>query len=569
MPNFPGVTLTLAQVLAAEQQTTLELIASVVIYPAGTVLTLSGFTTSGDGGGAQWKLNGTVGQPVSQSPAQLGDALFNDASGNQWAFVGDSANLFQLGGVSGGTVDNSLVFIAAEKSIGTIELPDNNVFRVLTTALITKNNTKLVGSGELLGGGGGFIAGSGVLEIQAVGVEIHDITVDSDDTHGRNIRVYNASNTTIKNVKGKGATQAFIHIGDNAIDTYVERCESSRGYGVFVDDPVGSSGLFTKNNKFDGGSLDGDGIEINAPTNGFARFKSTDDNLSNYVGVSVNKGLGIALAHCSDFTIANPSILNCESDGLHFEGCSNGVSLGGVIDNTNTGGGSGGLLITDSDDLTIIGTVIENVQTKNGVAVVFTNAILSKRIKLLGINVKSVASSGFVVAGTEDCIISNCTVNDANISAGAHHGIFVTQNNFNLSIKNNTITDGASSTVAFAININDDGWTGGSLVGNNTSGCVNNEIKRIGSNSIFSSRGNIKSSVDELTGQFTLVISTTQTPVLNGNATIVEENVTIFPLSQSAAEMSFAYVNASFLANFSVTHSTALGTEVFGFRIDG
>jgi hypothetical protein len=73
--------------LAAAQQTTLELIASTVIHPAGTVLTLSGFTLSGDGGGAQWKLNGVVGQTVSQTPAQLGDALLNDASGNQWELV--------------------------------------------------------------------------------------------------------------------------------------------------------------------------------------------------------------------------------------------------------------------------------------------------------------------------------------------------------------------------------------------------------------------------------------------------------------------------------------------------
>ena len=74
-------------VAAAAQQTTLELIASTVTHPAGTVLTLSGYTLSGDGGGAQWKLNGVVGQPVSQSPADLADALLNDGNGNQWALV--------------------------------------------------------------------------------------------------------------------------------------------------------------------------------------------------------------------------------------------------------------------------------------------------------------------------------------------------------------------------------------------------------------------------------------------------------------------------------------------------
>lgn len=46
-----------------------------------------GFNAIGDGGGDTWKHNGVTGQTPSQSPAQLGDALFNDSNGDQWSLV--------------------------------------------------------------------------------------------------------------------------------------------------------------------------------------------------------------------------------------------------------------------------------------------------------------------------------------------------------------------------------------------------------------------------------------------------------------------------------------------------
>ncbi len=74
------------------QQTTTELINSTVSYDADKVLETSGFTTAGDGGNGKWKQNGVTGQTPSQTPAQLGDALLNDASGNQWALIKKSTN---------------------------------------------------------------------------------------------------------------------------------------------------------------------------------------------------------------------------------------------------------------------------------------------------------------------------------------------------------------------------------------------------------------------------------------------------------------------------------------------
>lgn len=46
-----------------------------------------GYSSVGDGGDATWKHNGVTGQAASQSPAQLGNTLLNDASGNQWSLL--------------------------------------------------------------------------------------------------------------------------------------------------------------------------------------------------------------------------------------------------------------------------------------------------------------------------------------------------------------------------------------------------------------------------------------------------------------------------------------------------
>jgi hypothetical protein len=68
-------------------ETTLDLISSEQAASANDIVESQGYTTKGDGGGAQWRQNGVTGQTVSQSPAQLGNALLNDGLGNQWAKV--------------------------------------------------------------------------------------------------------------------------------------------------------------------------------------------------------------------------------------------------------------------------------------------------------------------------------------------------------------------------------------------------------------------------------------------------------------------------------------------------
>ena len=79
-------------------KTTLSAINSKSTSPkVGDLIETEGFSTIGDGGGAKWIFKGLTSQTPSQTPAQLGGALLNDASGNQWAIKGGIVNIMQLG----------------------------------------------------------------------------------------------------------------------------------------------------------------------------------------------------------------------------------------------------------------------------------------------------------------------------------------------------------------------------------------------------------------------------------------------------------------------------------------
>jgi hypothetical protein len=101
--------------------TTTALIASTTAYAADKVITTNGFTTSGDGGVGQWKQNGVTGQTPSQTPAQLVDALINDANGTQWSLVSLGNHVKALGVVGDGIVDDTSAATAAYKTNGTID----------------------------------------------------------------------------------------------------------------------------------------------------------------------------------------------------------------------------------------------------------------------------------------------------------------------------------------------------------------------------------------------------------------------------------------------------------------
>jgi hypothetical protein len=90
-----------------------------VAVAIGTLMKSDGFEEIGDGGKGTWEHKGVTGVAPSQDPGQLADALFNDASGNQWALVpvvgtvSSEINIKALGAIADDSTDNTLTIQAA------------------------------------------------------------------------------------------------------------------------------------------------------------------------------------------------------------------------------------------------------------------------------------------------------------------------------------------------------------------------------------------------------------------------------------------------------------------------
>ena len=175
--------------------TTTSLISSTTTYSANTIIKTTGFTTSGDGGGWGWKQNGVTGQTVSQSPAQLGNALLNDGNGDVWALVhSGTINVLKLGADSSGIVDSHATFVAAESSLSTqggrIYAP-KGAYLLSETLFIDSNAITVYGDG-----GGPWVNTSWLIGDHLTGPVIHfrggspnmhDINIESSATRAAGI----------------------------------------------------------------------------------------------------------------------------------------------------------------------------------------------------------------------------------------------------------------------------------------------------------------------------------------------------------------------------------------------
>ncbi len=127
--------------------TTTDLINGKPIYDLDRVIETSGFTTAGDGGAGKWKQNGITGQTPSQTPAQLGDALLNDASGNQWALCGESINCLQFGADSSGLIDSRSAIQANIDAGVKVNIPSGE-FLIGEPGLRVGDNVFIEGAGK-------------------------------------------------------------------------------------------------------------------------------------------------------------------------------------------------------------------------------------------------------------------------------------------------------------------------------------------------------------------------------------------------------------------------------------
>ena len=135
--------------LLAEKLTTVQLIALSNSFAVGSVIDTLGYTSNGDGGGAQWVKSGISGSTPSQSPAQLGSAVLSDGGGNQWALAYNGPILPEsLGAVGDGVTDDTLAIQAAiNSSSGLVRLPNLVFFSTINL----KSDLRIFG-GKVIGG---------------------------------------------------------------------------------------------------------------------------------------------------------------------------------------------------------------------------------------------------------------------------------------------------------------------------------------------------------------------------------------------------------------------------------
>lgn len=226
-----------------------ELIASKNTAPqTNEIVEVQGYTTPGDGGDAQWRFNGNTGLTASQSPAQLGNALINDASGNQWAFVGKLLNIVSIGGVIDNSTDNTNVTAAAQTwsngTGGKVFIPRGNYVTgpiqvdseslILDGAGISETTIKL-----LAGSDTHLVNTSGTAELT-----LTNLTLDQNS----NGRADQAGGHSLRN-----GGSSLYHI-ENV------RCTNAYGYGAGIGQAGTVGGAYFKNVHID--NTGNDGIDI-------------------------------------------------------------------------------------------------------------------------------------------------------------------------------------------------------------------------------------------------------------------------------------------------------------------
>ena len=344
--------------------------------PVGTIVETLGYSTEGDGGGASWTKTATTGT-ASQSPAQLADALLNDAAGNQWALIGSEISVVGLGGVLDGVTDNTSVTAAAVAWGGKLKIHAGvyltNSFLILSTALDVegdseqstiiklKNNAvsnvfTLTGTAKLKlhnltidqnfannSGGHGIRSGGcdslilnnvtiqncafygiGFQAGTSKGVFLTDLTIKNTNSDGIDIKDYNFNNECIFITNYRAENVSIIDSDDVALDVRGEVCVD----GVSIQTATDSRGIRLRQ-----GNTQGRG--------GFG-------TISNVVFKGHGSGSTIAIQIATssrDFTFNNIVAKDCLQAVLQSSG-----AIGGVVNNVSSSGIYGdGMSIGGSD----------------------------------------------------------------------------------------------------------------------------------------------------------------------------------------------------------------------------
>jgi len=211
--------------VALLEGTTRDLILSTQDFTILTVVKTGGYLLSGDSGGGYWVKTGVTGLTPSQTPEQLGDALLNDALGNQWKLVGRVIAVDKLGADPTGTKDSSLAFQAAANTNLPITLGVGNY--TCSTAINFTGAPRIEGEGiayskVYFAGTDGFVIAGTVNNFDPVDLSEFSLLTSTEGVGEANL-INNTSQTGSGVIQNRTSVRVIIKniavLGSGSVDT--------------------------------------------------------------------------------------------------------------------------------------------------------------------------------------------------------------------------------------------------------------------------------------------------------------------------------------------------------------
>ena len=496
--------------------------------------------------------------------------------GHNRMIAGASVNVLDFGAVGDGVTDDTVAIQAAIDSGATDVVVPSGTFRLLAGLTMTNPNVTLRGSGTLRMLSGAPIGGDMIL-ITADGCTVRDLTLDGAGIGaGRTVTATGTTGTTLRNLTGVAAGQMFLRADGFVKDLLVEGCVlNSQGFGVLVQDPaVGSQGVQVLNNRFvHPASGQGDGIEINCPTNGISDVLISGNYIEGSYGTALVAGIGIGLAKIHNATITGNVVINTQGDGIHIEDDSTNVTISGnsvfgcCTDTATTTGGIS--VATGCKGVSIVGNTVKDTVTRAAFATFASVGDFNEDLSIVG-NVFDGAPN-FLISfeSVKDCIFTNNILTNGNVSNTASTpSIRVTKFSANvcsgLFIKDNLLKDGANATRSIAIAPGS--VTTGDVSQNDFSGC-GTPAPDMGGTTLLTQRTNRFNTSAAMQGVITLTAATTTKTIFNGNVDLIG-NILVYPTNAAAIALGPVYVSSiARQVQFAITYPSAAGGETYAYII--
>jgi hypothetical protein len=339
--------------------------------PVGTVVETLGYSTEGDGGGASWKKTATTGT-ASQSPAQLVDALLNDASGNQWALVEGTAAAL---GVDFSDSTDSLAALTAGFG-GALKLTDGTV-KVTGQATATAN-TKIdaVGNSKIRFDST-TTASKDDFAVSNSNVSFKDFSVEHNGVANETAQVFqlNASDIRFKGLEVdtnhtailNNAANAFQLTNSNVDNVRIEGCDIHNVNRIMLRSNATTGTLnnfwFQSNYCHDLGE---GGMQFNFPNGTASGVAVVDNYFDNFVDGSEQIFMGGASVKQAIFS--RNITKGTAREGVHLEeGAEDVLITNNVFNHAGTGA-----FLTDNnvggvyerpERITILGNIFSNSDT--------------------------------------------------------------------------------------------------------------------------------------------------------------------------------------------------------------